>query len=279
MQIKHFCLFLLLSAGIAFAQAPSKSDSADKPGVLQVEFKNGNLTLQGFLWVPEGKGPFPAVLWNHGSEKNPIKGESLAKFYNSKGYVLFVPHRHGHGQSPGDYIVDLQNKVREQTKDEKVIQQRAIELHELYLKDVIAAVEWLKKQSCVDPKRIAMTGVSYGGIQTILAAEQGLGVRAFVPFAPAAMSWKGNPPLRQRLLRAVKDTKAPMFLIQAENDYNLGPSEVLGKELQTMGKPHRAKLYPPYGKTAQDGHGAFSVRANDIWGPDVSEFLAQSLQK
>ena len=27
--------------------------------------------LRGFLYVPPGRGPFPAVLWNHGSERLP----------------------------------------------------------------------------------------------------------------------------------------------------------------------------------------------------------------
>jgi len=34
-------------------------------------FTSGDLALKGFIWKPEGPGPFPAILWNHGSEKQP----------------------------------------------------------------------------------------------------------------------------------------------------------------------------------------------------------------
>ncbi|MGC1582802.1 MAG: hypothetical protein WA766_15040, partial [Candidatus Acidiferrales bacterium] len=37
---------------------------------------------------------------------------------------------------------------------------------------------------------------------------------------PGAMSWR-NPALRERLERAVRNAKAPIFLAQAENDYSL----------------------------------------------------------
>src|SRR4249919_2886255 len=36
-----------------------------------VEYPSGKLTLPGVLYRPAGKGPFPAVIWNHGSEKTP----------------------------------------------------------------------------------------------------------------------------------------------------------------------------------------------------------------
>ena len=72
-----------------------------------VSFLSGDLTLKGFLYKPEGAGPFPAIIWNHGSEKLPGQQPDLARFYTSKGFVFFLPHRHGHGRSPGAYIQDL----------------------------------------------------------------------------------------------------------------------------------------------------------------------------
>jgi dienelactone hydrolase len=32
-----------------------------------IEFPSGKLRLKGYLWKPVGTGPFPAVLFNHGS--------------------------------------------------------------------------------------------------------------------------------------------------------------------------------------------------------------------
>jgi hypothetical protein len=61
--------------------------------------------------------------------------------------------------------------------------------------DVVAALNYLKSQPFVDPARIAISGCSYGGIQTLLTGEHDLGVMALVPFAPGAMSSKQNGPL------------------------------------------------------------------------------------
>src|SRR6202035_5196950 len=93
-----------------------------------------------------------------------------------------------------------------------------------------AGLTFLKSQPFVDPARIAISGCSYGGIQTLLAGERDLGVKALVPFAPGAMSWERNQVLQDRLIRAVDLEKAPVFLIQAENDYSLAPNHVLSKE-------------------------------------------------
>ncbi len=49
----------------------------------EVSFASGSLTLKGFLYKPAGAGPFPAVLWNHGSEKLPGWQPELAAFYNA----------------------------------------------------------------------------------------------------------------------------------------------------------------------------------------------------
>lgn len=64
-----------------------------------VTFKSGDLTLSGFLYKPDGDGPFPAIVYNHGSEPLPGPKPDQASFYVAHGFVLFVPHRRGHGRS------------------------------------------------------------------------------------------------------------------------------------------------------------------------------------
>ena len=72
----------------------------------EVTFPSGNLVLHGFTYKPQGNGPFPAILYNHGSEQNPGWKPALGEFFSSQGYVFFVPHRRGHGRSPHDSFVD-----------------------------------------------------------------------------------------------------------------------------------------------------------------------------
>jgi dienelactone hydrolase len=240
----------------------------------QVTFPSGNLELRGFIFKPEGNGPFPAVLYNHGSEKRPGSKPAIGNFFAGNGYVLFVPHRRGHGRSPGHYIMDELRNLQFSTRGG-----RMVELLDQQSEDVAAALNYLKSMSFVDAGRIAVAGRSFGGIQTVLAAEKDLGLRAAVAFAPAAMTWRGSTDIQERLITAVKRATVPVFLIQAENDYDLSPTRVLSKELEQAGKPHKATVYPPSGVTAAEGHNFCGVRGMDVWGNDVLSFLASALQR
>jgi dienelactone hydrolase len=240
----------------------------------EVTFPSGKLQLHGFLWKPAGPGPFPAVLWNHGSEKLPGWRPELGAFYTAHGYVFFVPHRRGQGRSPGEYIEDLRAQTPPSQRN-----QRIVELQEAAVEDVVAAIEYLKSQRFVDRERIAMSGCSYGGIQTLLAGERELGVKALVPFAPAAMSWDGNSILQDRLKQAVARERAPMLLIQAANDYDLAPSRELTKEAKKQNADFQSKVYPAFGNSHQDGHGGFCTAATNVWGDDVLAFLEAHWRK
>jgi carboxymethylenebutenolidase len=239
--------------------------------------------LHGHLYVPGVNNQadlaavttkYPAMIYNHGSELNPNGVPHLAKLYLDHGYVFFAPHRHGQGLSKdaGPYHIDEQNKYKGTPEFGKMV----VKLHELYNKDVIAAVEWFKSQPYVEPNHIAMTGISFGGIQTLLTAEKDPDIRAYVPFAPAAMSW-GVPELRERLGKAVHNEKAPMFMIQAEGDYNLGPVTTLGDILVQKGNATKwkPKLYPRFGCTNEDAHARFAMHCDGIviWDQDVLAFL------
>ncbi len=238
--------------------------------------------LVGDIWKPQGKGPFPALIWNHGSfvpgtpfgneTKMMKKHEPLAKLYTSHGYMIFFPSRHGHVDSPG-YTGTMLAQEQELNARHDLIA-----LHEFWNLDVQAAIRYIKTRSDADAKRLVVTGYSYGGIQTLLTAERGLGLRGAVCFAPGAMSW-ANLRLRKRLLRAVRDASIPIFLLQAQNDYSVGPSQVLGPVIKAKGPPNDAKLYPAFGTTENDGHAGFAMRGEDIWGADVLEFLKQVFAK
>jgi carboxymethylenebutenolidase len=229
--------------------------------------------LHGFLWKPEGPGPFPAIVWNHGSEKLPGSQPVLAKFYTAHSYVFFVPHRRGQGRSPGEYIQDL---IAQAPPGERA--RRMVELQQAEVDDVIAGLNYLRSQSFVDPAHVVISGCSYGGIQTLLAGERDLHAMALVPFAPGAMSWEQNVPLQDRLIRAIDLAKAPVFLIQAENDYSLAPSRTLSKEANKKKKDFQSKVYPAFGSSHQDGHWGFCSSATDVWGSDVLAFLEAQMK-
>ena len=67
-----------------------------------VTFPSGNLTLHGLLYKPEGAGPFPAMLYNHGSAPGMLSNEAfeaIAPVYVGRGWVFFAPYRRGQGLS------------------------------------------------------------------------------------------------------------------------------------------------------------------------------------
>jgi dienelactone hydrolase len=265
-QCLVFLVFLLL---FTVFNCTTVGQSAPEPfEPKEVTFRSNNLQLHGFLWKPQGQGPFPSILWNHGSEKLPGSQPVLAAFYAAHNYVFFVPHRRGQGRSPGDYIQDL---VALAPPSERA--RRLVQLQEAEVEDVVSALSYLKSQPFVDPARVAISGCSYGGIQTLLTGERALDVRALVPFAPGAMSWESNSPLQDRLKRAVDQTKAPIFLLQAENDYSLAPSRELSKEADKKHVDFQSKIYPAIGSSHQDGHWKFCTAATDVWGNDVLKFL------
>ena len=146
-----------------------------------------------------------------------------------------------------------------------------------HLDDVLAALSFLKTAPAIDAKRIAIAGHSFGGQLTLLAAERDNSVRAAVTFAAAAGSWERSPELRERLRAAAEKTTAPIMLIQAANDYSTAPSYALAGELKRLHKPHLLKIYPPVGKTPDDGHN-FLYLAIPQWEPDVFGFLDEHVK-
>jgi dienelactone hydrolase len=246
-----------------------RAQEALPPNAKLVSFPSSVGTLYGFLYLPKGEGPFPAVLWNHGSEKRPGWQPELASFYNSHGFVFFLPHRRGQGRSPGPYIMDEIHAGGGPTA--------AVQAQQIANEDVLAAMNWLKTRPEVDKNRIVVSGCSFGGIQTLLTAEKGVGVRAFVAFAPAAQSW-GNGALDQMLEYSVEHAKAPLFILQARNDYSTQPTEVLGKIAKAHGG--QAKIYPGFGKTPQEGHWGFATTSAGIavWGNDVLLFIDETFR-
>jgi len=261
------CLAVLLAAFLLSKQTVFGQSA--RPD--EVTFTSGKLTLHGFLYKPQGNGTFPVILYNHGSEQNPGTKLALGQFFSSKGYIFFVPHRRGQGRSPNDSYVE---SLRAQGMA------GAIALHETHLEDQLAALSYLKTLPEVDSRRIAVAGCSYGGIQTVLAveanAEQQLGLRAAIDFAGGAMTWRSLS-LRDRMVRAIRKATIPVLFIQAENDYDLGPSRTLAGELEQLGKSHKLLIFPPYGNTHAEGHGVFCSQATNVWGSAVTEFLEASM--
>ncbi len=256
---------------VATAQAPPARLSKER-----VTFKSGDLTLVGFLFKPDGSGPFPGLIWNHGSERDPgtmRQFDAVAAIFVPAGYVVFAPMRRGHGDSEGPYIMD---QMRRADGSRASLLVRAME-HE-QLDDQLAGEAYLKRLPYVDPDRLVVAGCSFGGIQTLLAAERGAGYRAAVAISPAALTWNSNPLLRDRLVAAVRKTEIPVFVIQPPKDASLEPARVLGAELQRRGPQHAVKVYRPDLPADEQWHCFGGARGMHVWAQDALGFFAGALR-
>lgn len=243
-----------------------------------VSLPSGQITLHGALYKPPGKGPFPAVLYNHGSAAGMLSKQAfdaLGPVFVSRGWVFFGPYRRGQGlsASAGPFIGD-QIAAAEKTGGLAAGAATLVRLLETdHLNDQLAAVAWLRKQDFVRPNQIAVAGNSFGGIETVLGAERGQFCAA-VDSAGGAQSWALAPELRALMTRAVKNAKAPIFFFQAENDYDLSPSKTLAAAMKDVNRPYELKIYPPYGSSHQEGH-TFGYFGASVWGEDVFRFLKE----
>jgi len=248
--------------GVAPPPAPAHHADTFEPAL--VTFASGALTLSGFLYKPAGDGPFPAVVYNHGSEPLPGPKPDQARFYVAHGFVLFVPHRRGHGRSK-DAAPAEPTGLGPEVIDALVVQND----------DVLAALAYVAALPYVNRSRIAVAGCSYGGIETLLAAERATGIYAAVDFAGGAMRWNADPALQARLKTAARAAKVPVMFVQAENDFSIGPSKVLSAEMAAAHKPMQLKLYPANGTSPEDGHHFCAGGDHPAWGDDVLAFLNQ----
>lgn len=120
----------------------------------EVSFTNQDLELAGLLFVPDGDGPFPAVVVIHGSGSSTRDNPwylSLVTYLQDHGVAVLLPDKRGSGDSGGDW--------------------RNASFEDL-AGDALAAVEYLQSQDQVRVSQVGLVGMSQGGQIAPLAASQ-----------------------------------------------------------------------------------------------------------
>lgn len=121
----------------------------------EVRYRSGDLTISGLLLVPDGNGPHPAVVLNHGYIEPSIyrNGQGMPReqdYLAREGYVVLHTDYRGHAGS--DNVGPVERELRLG-----------------YARDAIAAVKALRELDEVNPDRIGMLGRSMGGGVTMNA--------------------------------------------------------------------------------------------------------------
>jgi len=122
------------------------------------EDEGGHVKLAGTLTLPEGVGPFPAVVLVSGSGPNtrnePILGHQLflvlADHLTRHGIAVLRYDKRGTGASTGDY-------AKATTQD--------------FANDADAAAIWLRGRKEVDPAKVGLIGHSEGGLIVPMVAN------------------------------------------------------------------------------------------------------------
>jgi dipeptidyl aminopeptidase/acylaminoacyl peptidase len=148
-----------------------------------ITYRGDGLTISGVMNVPDGKGPFPVLVLNHGyiDPDTYFPGQGMPREHDylaRHGYVVLHTDYRGHASSDNDKNVDY-------------------ELRLPYAVDTINAVKAVKssKLRFLDKDRVGWLGRSMGGGVTLnaLVAQPGL-VDAAVIYASvssmAADNWK-----------------------------------------------------------------------------------------
>src|SRR5216683_5870802 len=168
------CVFILTVLVLMSALATTAEGQASG-GPETVVVHNGSVTLHALLWRPQGRGPFPAILLNHGSGRTreelerlgPYErnAEKLGPVFARHGYVFLYLFRRGVGLSTdqGANAVDLMNSESAAHGQEarNALQLQLLENREMA--DALSGLKFLRALPYVDAKDVAAIGHSFGG--------------------------------------------------------------------------------------------------------------------
>lgn len=185
---KLFCKFIFSLLFLAFCLNPSFSNAQKNLPLTNVRqenisISNGDLKLNGNLFLPIGGNQFSAVVILHGS--GPDEGLEYRVYANEfakAGIAALVYDKRGSGQSGGDW------------------QKRPFEF---LAGDALAAVKFLKSRSEINPNKIGLWGISQGGWTAVYAASRTKDV-AFV----ISVAGNGVSPTQQEMFHKDEMLKA-----------------------------------------------------------------------
>lgn len=240
-----------------------------------ISYPNDGLKITGAIMKPAGNGPFPAVIFNHGSRRGAeqvptVRPDTLCfPVVADQRWVYLIIDRRGYGASEGpSYFATLGNLQGTQLYP--------VATARLWseARDVVAGVEFLGRLPYVDRERIALTGQSLGGIVSIFAASlEPTRVRAVVSMA-GGFSDVGARHSLQEMIRAGERIRAPILLLHGLSDERvpIWVSVELRDALRNQGKDVELRAYP-------GPHNLFAPYPLGDWGRDLVEFLQRQFSQ
>lgn len=260
-------------SAIPLAQAPQVPPAPGNPPYTTIFCQSGALRIEAYVYKPAGDGPFPLIVYNHGSRDGQDRVEQpvpfIGRVFTRAGYAVLVPERRGYGKSDG---MSVREEVGADTSGKLLNRLRA------ETTDVMAALECVKADPTVDASRVGIMGWSFGGIISVFAARHSHTFFAVVDQAGGALTWQRSQALQLALRDAGRDTQVPLLCMDAENDATTAAVKTVCEAARSRGIPADLRIYPPFTPTQNPsnvaaGHLLFSGQGVSTWATDVVTFF------
>lgn len=245
-RISCLLLIVLLSA-TAFAASEKN-----------VSYKSGDETVQGILYTPEGKGPFPGLIVIHEwwGLNDWVKDQSSR--LADQGYVaLAIDLYRGKVATTPEVAHELMRGVPEDQAN----------------RDLKSAFQYLASQSNVKKDRIGAIGWCMGG-------GYSFDVAVLEPTLAADVVNYGHLASDAETLTKIQ---APVLGLFGAQDQGIPPAVVnrFEQQMKSLGKTAEVKIYPDAGHAFENPNNKQGYRpedATDAWKLTVA-FLAEHLKR
>lgn len=225
--------------------------------------------LETTIFKPNGDGPFPLLVINHGKQPGNPQLQKRDRFiymataFVRRGYAVMVPMRAGFAHSTGQYVDYGCNMTANGYSQAS---------------DVLDAIHYARSQSWIDSDRIIVAGQSYGGLATMaLAAQEVPGVRGVLNFAGGLRIDGGDCDWQAALIKAFgrygAASKIASLWMYGANDSYFGPDLVskMYRAFVRSGGQARLKAFGPF---KRDAHVMLASRDGEqVWLPETERFL------
>ncbi len=227
--------------------------------------------LQTTLFRPNGPGPFPLLIINHGKESGEPRKQPRERFiymataFVKRGYAVLVPMRRGFAGSTGAYADHGCNMTANGYAQAS---------------DVQDAIEFARRQRWADPERIVVAGQSYGGLAAIALGTRAVpGVRGLINFAGGLRDDGERCDWRAQLVQAFANygaaNKIPSLWMYGVNDSLFGP-ELVARMHSAFERAGGSARLVEFGAFKRDAHGMAASRDGArIWWRETERFLEQ----
>jgi dienelactone hydrolase len=233
--------------------------------------------LETVIFRPQGAGPFPLAVINHGSTGRGLKPElvhetwfstDLANFLNDRGWIVAFPQRRGRGKSDGQYDEGWHRQLGYACAVE--ISLRGADRA---LTDIDAAIAALRRRPDVAPVPVLIGGQSRGGVLSI--AYAGLHPNQVAGAINFVGGWLGEgcsaaTAVNHSLVERGAAYARPTLWLYGQHDsfYSMAHSRDNFAAFEKAGG--HGKIFE---LEAPAGQGHFIFRRPDLWSEPVDSYL------